>query len=147
MGSLVFTVGCTAEQGTSDEQTTASSSDQRGARPPWRKVDSAMDIGVENQLNSELQATVEVEDFRKEVAVRPGSTWVSENVIESGVTPTVRLTTDNSRQKEVTWKGESESETYLMFKVASERITYQMLEKGTITRTQITDTPENDDRS
>lgn len=49
--------------------------------------------------------------------VNPGATWVSENVIESGATPTVILTVDDGRRKEVTWKQENENEGYLLFEV------------------------------
>lgn len=102
-----------------------------------------MDIGVENGLNSEIEAVIEAGEYRKEVMVNPGATWVSENVIESGAIPTVMLTVGDSRQKEVTWKREDENEGYLLFELTSEQITYQMSKKGTVNRTQVTDTPRD----
>ena len=102
-----------------------------------------MDIGVENRSNSELQATIEVAEFRKEMAVSPGAVWVSKNVIKSGSTPFVTLTTDDERRKTVTWSPENENENYLLFKVTPENITYQMSRKGAVNRTQVTESPDS----
>lgn len=115
------------------------SSGPGGSPPPWRVEDSPMDIGVENRMDSTIEATVKVDTYRKQFMVNPGSTWVSGNIIESGSTPSVNLTVDSSRDKMVTWDSEEENELYLLFFVGPEEITHQMREKGTINRTQVTD--------
>ena len=102
-----------------------------------------MDIGVANQLSSELKATIEVAEFRKEMAVSPGAVWVSKNVIKSGSTPTVTLTTGDERRKAVTWSPEDENENYLLFKITPENITYRMSNKGAVNRTQVTESPDS----
>ena len=144
VGLSVVSTGCMADiADSSHSTTTVSSSAHDGNPPPWGREGSEMDIGVENELNSEIKAVIEVGEYRKEVMVNSGATWVSENVIESGATPTVMLTVDDSRRKEVTWKREDENEGYILFEVTSEQITYRMSKKGTVNRTQVTDSPRD----
>lgn len=100
-----------------------------------------MDVGVENGLNADIKVTIEFEESELVSQVSPGATWVSENIIDSGTTPTVVLRVDDGPREEVTWKAEDGNERYLLFEVTREGIDYRMSKKGKIDRTQVTEAP------
>jgi hypothetical protein len=142
--SLASTGCVTDSLAENDERPTDVGADA-GNPPPWNDPGSAMDVGVENRLDGDVEVTVEIADYTKSVVVSAGSTWVSDDVVDPGQTPTVALTVEDGREKRVTWAAEDENEGYLLFEVHPDRIGYEMAEKGEVLRTEQTPSPDPKD--
>lgn len=142
VGLSIVTVGCMSADSSSSPATTTGSPSGGGGNPaPWGREDSAMDVGVESSVNAEVTVTIEFEDSELVRHVGPGATWVSENIIDSGTTPTVVLRVEDGPREAVTWKAEEENERFLLFEVTREGIDYEMSRKGATDRTQVTEKP------
>lgn len=142
VGLSIVSAGCmNVLPSPSPDTNTGSASHVEGNSPPWGREDSAMDVGVENRLNADITVTIEFEESELVRQVSPGATWVSENIIDSGTTPTVVLRVKDGPREVVTWKAEEENERYLLFEITQEGIDYRMSKKGAIDRTQVTERP------
>ncbi|MFH5799307.1 hypothetical protein [Haladaptatus sp. CMAA 1911] len=95
--------------------------DSDGAPKPWFDPDSSVDIEIGNGVQSDIEATLTIDDSRREISIPAEDRWLSEDIIDDGERPTITVATENLEAR-LQWKGERNNSGIAVFVVRENRI-------------------------